>query len=345
MVVQVTIIIPMRSEAEFVGGCLDSVLGQIDGLAECEVLCVDGVSEDRTRDVVLEHAARDARVKLLDNPDRIVPTAMNLGIRAAWGDIIIRMDCHCEYAPDYIEKCIEVLQRTGADNVGGYIRTLPGKDTPTGRGIAAATSSGFGIGGGTFRTAGSERETDTVPFGCFRRDVFYRVGLYDERLVRNQDIEFNDRLRRGAGQIVISPEIRLTYFCPSTLGGVICQAFRNGLWNPYTIYLIGRGLGIRHFVPFGAIAAGLLLLAAGFIWTPLWFLLMCAALFYAVLAIAAAVQAAREAKACWPLVALTFPILHVSYGLGSLCGVFSAPLRFGLHPRQYSPPSLDEQPY
>ena len=87
MVVQVTIIIPMRSEAEFVGGCLDSVLGQIDGLAECEVLCVDGVSEDRTRDVVLEHAARDARVKLLDNPDRIVPTAMNLGIRAAGGGV------------------------------------------------------------------------------------------------------------------------------------------------------------------------------------------------------------------------------------------------------------------
>ena len=158
----ITIIIPMRNEERYVGACLDSILGQIAGRDDVEVLCVDGRSRDRTREIVAEYSQRDPRVRLVDNPNGIVPTGMNLGIAEARGEIIIRLDCHAEYAADYIDACVEVLERTASDNVGGYITTLPGKDSPVGRAIAAATSSRFGVGGSTFRVGGDEQEVDTV---------------------------------------------------------------------------------------------------------------------------------------------------------------------------------------
>ncbi|HON67227.1 MAG TPA: glycosyltransferase family 2 protein, partial [Phycisphaerae bacterium] len=280
-----SIIIPMRNEQAFVARCLDSVLGQLDGRDDVEIICVDGASSDGTADVVQAYVARDSRVRLIHNPDRIVPKAMNLAIRQARGRIILRLDCHAEYAPDYVNRCVEVLERTGADNVGGYVTTLPGNDSKVGRAIAAATSSRFGVGGSAFRTGGGEQEVDTVPFGCFRRDVFDRFGLYDERLVRNQDIELNSRIRAGGGRIVISPDIKLTYYNRSTFRGLRQQAFHNGLWNPYTIYLVGGGLKPRHFIPLAFVLSLICLSLAGIFWRPAWILLGCELLAYTIAAV------------------------------------------------------------
>ena len=329
---RVCIIIPMRNEEAFVGGCLDSVLAQVEGREDIEIFCVDGASEDRTPDIVREYADRDPRVKLVDNLDKIVPRAMNLAIGRACGEFIIRLDCHCNYALDYIDKCLEVLERTGADNVGGYVTTLPGSDSLVGRSIAVACSSRFGVGGSVFRTGGGEQEVDTVPFGCFRRDVFDRFGMYDERLVRNQDIELNSRIRKGGGRIVISPEIKLTYFNRSSFSGLRQQAFYNGLWNPYTIWIVGGGLRIRHFVPLAFVTSVLLLGCLGFLWQPAWVLLGCGIGVYVVAGSAMAAKAAQGTSASAFLVFLAFIQLHLAYGVGSLWGVFTAPLRFGLKP-------------
>lgn len=320
----------MRNERAFVARCLDSILGQLGERQDVEILCVDGTSTDGTREVVGDYAARDGRVRLVDNPGRIVPTGMNLGIDAARGDVIIRLDCHAEYPPDYVEKCVEVLRRTGADNVGGYVTTLPGTDSPVGRAIAAATSSRFGVGGSTFRTGGGEQEVDTVPFGCFRRDVFDRFGRYDQRLVRNQDIELNSRIRSRGGRVVISPAIRSVYYNRSTFAGLRQQAFNNGLWNPYTLYLVGGGLRPRHFIPLAFVVSVAVLATGGFFWRPAGWLLLAELLVYGGAAAVFARRAAREAGAAALLVMLAFVQLHVAYGLGSLWGVVSAPFKFGL---------------
>jgi glycosyltransferase involved in cell wall biosynthesis len=325
----VTIIIPMRNEERFVDVCLASVLEQLEDLPRCEVLCVDGASTDRTRQTVQEYAARDSRVSLVSNPSQIVPTGMNAAIRRARGDVIIRLDCHARYAPDYLQKCIEVLARTGADNVGGYVRTLPAKESRIGRAIATATCSRFGVGGATFRMGGDEQEVDTVPFGCFRRDVFEHYGMYDERLVRNQDIELNSRIRKGGGRIIISPLIRSTYYTRSTFEGLRQQAFNNGLWNPYTLYLVGGGLRLRHFVPLGFVGSLLVFALGGLVFRPLWLLLGLESLAYVVAAAVVAVSASRKAETSAWLVLAAFMQLHIAYGIGSLWGALTAPIKFG----------------
>lgn len=324
----VSIIIPMRNEEKFVSKCLDSVLHQIEGRDDFEIFCIDGASTDSTRRIVLDYRQRDKRIHLIDNPHRIVPVAMNLGIKQAAGDIIMRLDSHAEYGPNYIDKCLEVLQRTRADNVGGYWTTLPGKNTPVARAIAAATSCGFGVGNSAFRLTGPEKETDTVPFGTYRRDLFDKIGLFDERLVRNQDIELNSRIRQAGGRIIISPEIKLSYYNRATFRGLWQQAFNNGLWNPYTIWLVGSGLSLRHFVP-AVFVLGIIGLGVGaFFYGPLRWVSLAYILTYLFAAAVFSMGASRGKRCSVILIVWSFIVLHIAYGLGSLWAIITIPLKF-----------------
>jgi glycosyltransferase involved in cell wall biosynthesis len=329
----VSIIIPMRNEEKFVGKCLDSLLRQIKGRNNFEILCVDGLSTDKTCEIVQQYAERDNRIRLIENPRKIMPAGMNLGIQQSRGDFIMCASSHAEYASDYIDKCMEVFERTGADQVGGYLTTVPGKDTPTGRAIAAVTSSRFGVGSGP-RVPGPEREADVSAYGGFRRDVFDRFGFYDERLVRNQDIELSTRIRSRGGKVIISPEIRVRYYSRSTFAELRKQAFLNGLWNPYTIWLTGGGLNLKHFVPFGFVLSTLVLGLVGFIWWPAWLILTCKLLVYFTVAAVLAFRLARDAKTSTLLVFLAFGQLHLTYGVGSLWGILTAPFKFGLQRRR-----------
>lgn len=292
---RVSVIVPIRNEADFIERCLRSILANDYPRDRMEVLVVDGMSEDGTRDIVRRLAAGDVRLRLLDNPERIVPHAMNRGITEATGDVVMRLDSHAEYAPDYVDQCLAVLQRTGADVVGGCMETRPGSDTPAGRAIAAASSSPFGVGNAPFRTGGREQEADAIPFGCFRRDAFDRFGRYDERLVRNQDIELYSRIRRGGGRVIVSPDIRLVYYNRSSFAGLRQQAFHNGLWNPYTVYLTGGGLRARHFVPLGFVLSAAALAVAGSFWWPFWIALAAELALYLAAATLMARRAARPA--------------------------------------------------
>ena len=328
--VLISIIIPMRNEREYVRDCLDSVLAQVAGRSDVEILCADGASTDGTREIVQEYAAAHECILLVDNPERIVPTAMNRAIKASRGRVIMRLDGHARYDPDYVANCLEVLERTGADNVGGYMKTLPAETTRVGNAIAAATSSPFGVGNSAFRVGGEEQDADTVPFGCFRRSVFDRVGFYDERLVRNQDIELNSRIRATGGRIVVSPKIRLTYYNRATYAGLRQQAYHNGLWNAYTLYLVGGGLRLRHLVPLFFVASIVLLAVGGLFWWPVWLALAFELASYLSITGAVSYRASGGEGRTWPLVMLAIVQLHVVYGLATLFGLLTAPLRFGL---------------
>jgi len=317
----VSAIIPCRNEIHHIRRMLESVLSNDFPPDEMEIIVVDGMSTDGTREVVQEYSDRFTHIRLLDNPRAIVPTAMNIGVRAAAGEYIMRLDCHAMYTNDYISKCVEVIRRTNADNVGGYMTTLPGRDTPTARAIAATTSCRFGIGNSMFRLSGPEQEADTVPFGMFRRDVFDRVGLYNERLVRNQDIELNSRLKRAGGRVIISPQVKLSYFNRATYAGLWQQAYNNGLWNPYTIWLVGSGLSLRHFVPMVFVVSLTVLGVGGLLFRALWFLLAAEVASYAV-------SLAPAAKASPLRLLWAFATLHLGYGIGSLWGLISIPFKF-----------------
>jgi glycosyltransferase involved in cell wall biosynthesis len=324
----VTIIIPMRNEEKFIGKCLDSFLIQIKGREDYEILCVDGVSTDKTTEIIEGYLARNGNIRLIANPAKITPVAMNLGLGYAKGDFIIVVSCHAEYAPDYIDKCLEVIERTKADHVGGYMTTLPGKNTAVGRAIAGATSCAFGVGNSMFRLKGPEREVDTVPFGMYRKSIFEKIGLYDERLVRNQDIELNHRLRRAGGRIIISPEISSSYYNRSTYRGLWQQSFNNGLWNPYTIWLTGSGLSLRHFVPMFFVL-GLIAMTAGSVlwWVAKW-IMAGYVLLYLMAAFFFSIRSTRQNKTSVFLVLWSFVVLHMAYGLGSLWSVVTIPFKF-----------------
>lgn len=324
----VSVLAPCRNEVGHIERAVNSVLQSDYPIDRMEVLVLDGMSDDGTRELVERLAAEDDRVKLIDNPGRIVPTAMNIGIAEAKGEFIVRIDCHTDFATDYVSKCIEVLQRTEVDNVGGYMKTLPGDDTSTAKAIASASMSRFGVGNSAFRVGGQECEVDTVPFGAFKKEHLKKIGLYDERLVRNQDIELNSRIRSNGGKIIISPEIKLSYYNRATYKGIWQQSFNNGLWNPYTVWLTGGGLSVRHFVPMAFVLSLFVLAIASCIYWPISFLLLADAITYSSLAALMAFKVAAKDKVSPVKVLWAFLTLHIAYGLGSLWAVITIPFKF-----------------
>ena len=207
----VSIICPIYNEERYIGTCVESILAQDFPKEELEVIFADGMSSDRTREIVADYAARYPWIRLIDNPERIVPTALNRAIEASHGDIIMRLDAHATYPANYFSRLTEALRELKADNVGGVCVTLPAAETDRARAIADVLSSRFGMGNSQFRV-GADRVmvVDTVPFGCWPREVFDRIGMFDPDLVRNQDDEFNGRLTKSGGLIYLVPDVEIT---------------------------------------------------------------------------------------------------------------------------------------
>jgi GT2 family glycosyltransferase len=285
-----------------------------------EILVVDGMSEDDTRTVVRNLATQDKRIKLLDNPGRIVPVAMNIGIKQARGEIIVRVDGHACIAENYLRSCVHHLSATGAACVGGPITSS--NSTYVGRGIALAMSFPFGVGNSRFRTSSFSGYVDTLAFGAYRREVFDQIGLFDEELVRCQDDELNYRLRKFGGAIYMTPEIRSTYFPRATLKKLWRQYFQYGYWKVRVLQKHARMMQPRQFVP-GAFVCGLMLspLTAAFV-KPAW--LLCAGILGAYLGanlLASLYLALKRGLRYFPLLPVVFILLHFSYGLGFLQGL------------------------
>ena len=315
----ISVIIPVYNEERYIDGCVQSMLEQDYPKESMEWIFVDGMSKDATKRILTEYQSRyPALIRVLDNPDKTVPYAMNAGIRAAKGAYIIRLDAHAEYAQDYFSKCVELLERTGADNVGGVMQTKA--KTPMGAVIAKMLSSKFGVGDAQFRTNGSDGYVDTVPFGAFRREIFEKVGLYDQRLTRNQDSELNYRIIHNGGRIYLSHEIRLAYYCRDTLKGIMKMAHMNGKWNIITSKLCPGSMRLRHFIPCLFVLSLLGLPLLGLLWHPFWWLLAVELALYFALDALFSQKASGSAGDFIKLLGL-FPLFHISYGWGSVVGI------------------------
>jgi succinoglycan biosynthesis protein ExoA len=317
----VSVVLPCRNEIQFIDDCLASVYDFEPVEGGFEVIVVDGNSTDGTQEKLAAWQTRHPDLRVLDNPRGIVPTAMNIGIRAARGELLIRLDAHSTYARDYLCRCVATAHQTAADNVGGIMVTMPRGKTPGARLVRALTTHRFGVGDSEFRLGSTEGPADTVPYGCFPRSVFEWAGFYDERLVRNQDYELNCRIRRLGGVVWMNPAIAISYYNQATLHGLLKQAITTSAWNAWMWYLAPYSFTVRHAIPGLFVAA--LLGAAVLSLVSLQGLTVLGAILlpYTILALAASVQQASR-YAWWLILPLPFCFFayHFMYGLGTLWG-------------------------
>jgi glycosyltransferase involved in cell wall biosynthesis len=324
----ISVIVPVRNEAACLARCLDSILSQDYPPDRTEVLVADGMSEDGTRNILNDFAARDPRLRVVENPGKVVSTGLNAAIAAARGEVIVRMDAHTDYAPDYLSQCVSVLRETGADNVGGpWVARGTGY---VGRAIAAAFQSPFAVGTSRGHNEGYEGPADTVYLGCWRREVFERVGGFDEELVRNQDDEHNLRLTRAGGRVWQSPRIHSRYQPRASLAALFRQYMQYGYWKVRVIQKHRLPASFRHLVPALFLVVLTLLAAGAFFWSAsLWACLGLAGLYLLGIAGASILTARRAGLSLLPILPAVFWCYHFGYGCGFLAGLGNRLLRRG----------------
>ena len=320
---KVTVIMAIRNEEAFISRSLKAVLEQDYPANLVEVLIVDGMSDDKTRQVVEQTAAEyaESTVRIIDNPGKIKPKALNIGIAQATGEVVIIVDGHCEIAPDYVTACVKHLADDKYAVVGGPIETIG--EGYIGKAIAVGMSSSFGVGGSSFRTVQDRALTvDTVPFPACKSHILAEAGPFDEVLANNQDDEYNFRIRKMGYEILLSPDIRSTYYSRSSLPKLWRQYYRYGMYKVAVMQRHPRQMRLRHFVPMGFVVSllgglllGLLLLV--FLW--LWMALL---LLYVAANLTASFLSARaEGWQYLPVLPIIFAILHFGYGFGMLRGM------------------------
>ena len=318
----VSVVMPCRNEEAFIEECMGSVLAQDYPRDRLEILVADGMSVDRTREILGRLRAEEPRIRVIDNPARIQAAGMNAALEAARGEVIVRMDAHCEYQGDYLRRCVEAMQRTGADNVGGAQRARA--RTFFQKALCAALDSPLGVGGARYRTAENEGFVDTVFLGAFRRRVFETIGLYDPGAVTNEDAELNQRLLAAGGKIYLSRDVVAFYYPRTGFASLARQYFRYGTGRARTLLKHRALTSVRPAIPFLMVLAGAALLATA----PLHPLTFLAFGSYAFAAAEEALRVGRRAGlAAVPLVWAIFPVLHVCHGVGFAAGL----MRYSTH--------------
>ena len=328
---KLSVVCPIYNEKRYIEDCIHSIVEQDFLHSDMEVLFVDGMSDDGTREVVSNYTKKYPFIKLLDNPQKIVPYAMNRGIMEAKGEFIVRLDAHAEYPKNYFSKLISAMQQLdGAENVGGVCLTLPCNSTARAQAIAAVLSSPFGMGNSYFRIGCNEvKSVDTVPFGCFRKKLFEKIGFYDTELIRNQDDELNGRIVKNGGKIYLLPELEIRYFARDKVTKVWRMFYQYGLYKPLVNKKLGAPATLRQFFPLlfviGLIVGGALSLSVPYIVYPYFAVLL---LYFAI----AEALAVREAKksSCYALLfwmPIVFVTVHVAYGWGYLVGLMKIILK------------------
>ncbi len=322
----VSIIIPCLNERKFIAGCLDSIVANDYPQESLEILVIDGMSEDGTRGILNDYVKRHAYIRVVDNPQKNKPRALNIGIEAARGDVIIRMDAHALYEPDYISKSVQYLDEYQADNVGGIRKTLPGGTSVLARAIAYSISHPFAVGNATYRTGSKTiRWVDTVFGGCYRRDVFDRIGMFDEALIRGQDREFNVRLRQAGGKILLVPDIICYYYARADLERFIRWTFVGGLTPFYISRLAGKVIfSWRNLIPLSFFLTLMTFLFLALIKPVFRWAVFALGTVYLIPCIVFSIPIARKERDMRFIVAMPFifAATHLLYGVGSLVGLF-----------------------
>jgi glycosyltransferase involved in cell wall biosynthesis len=317
----VSLIVPCRNEAGYIEQCLASLLAMDYPVHRLEILVADGMSDDGTQAIVRRIMDGAPAVRLLENPPHITSAALNRGIAAATGEVIFIIGAHSQYPDHYVRRLVEHLQSSGADAVGGMCVTEPGADTPVARAIATALSHPFGVGNSHFRIgAQTARWVDTVPFGGYRRSVFERFGGFDEELIRNQDDEFNLRILKGGGRLLLVPEVVSRYYARPAVRQVARMFYQYGLYKPLVARKLGRVMTLRQVIP--ALFVLALALSATFaFWSGTGRVILALVLTtYVAADVTASLLASARTRCSWLHLAATFPVVHLSYGFGFLVG-------------------------
>jgi glycosyltransferase involved in cell wall biosynthesis len=314
----VSVVVPCYNEQDTIGLLLDALHSQSFPLAQLEVVIADGLSTDHTRQAIAEYQAShpDLALRVVDNPLRIIPAGVNVAIRAAHGEWIVRLDAHSIPRPTYIERCLAALQAGCGENVGGIWEIRPGGPGWLAQSIALAAAHPLGAGDARYRVGGQAQAVDTVPFGAFHRSLLERVGFFDETLLTNEDYEFNARVRKSGGVVWMDPQINTTYFARATLGSLAQQYWRYGYWKARMLRRYPDTLRWRQLLPplFVASLLGLGLLSL--VWHPAGWLLIAEVLMYALALFGVGLQAAWQKRQ--PAVAVGLPLaigtMHLAWG-------------------------------
>jgi len=310
----ISVIIPCRNEEKFISKCLDSIVSQDFPQDKLEILVIDGMSEDRTKEIIKDYSQKHEFIKLLENKEKFTPFGLNIGIKNAKGDIIIRMDSHAKYERDYIAKCSQYLEKYKVDNVGGVMKTIPAKNTTTAKSIAICLSHFFGAGGSRFRIGLKEPKlVDTLFGGCYRKETFVKIGLFNENLIRSQDIEFNLRLKKGGGKILLVPDIVSYYYPTFNLKDFLIHNIKDGIWAIYPLKFVKIPLRLRHYIP--------LIFVLSLLIFP-WSLYIIALYLLVSLYFSVGIAIKNKDVRFLFLMPIVFTLRHIGYGLGSLLGIF-----------------------
>lgn len=323
----VSVILPIRNEEGFISATLETLAEQDYPGCKLEVIIADGMSTDKTRELVSAFIGIHPHLSviLVDNPEQTVSFGLNRAVVNSKGEVIVRMDAHSVYPPNYISKLVAALIEHEAYNTGGIVETLPAGHGRKCESIAVALGHPLGVGNSYFRIGSQQvREVDTVPFGCFRREVFDKVGLFDEDLVRNQDDEFNGRLLNAGFRILLVPDVVVKYYARDTFAKLYRMYYQYGLYKPLASLKLGRVVTIRQLIPLGFVLSLFIGVFLALVFQPLIWLLMAGLLFYfGILGVVSLYESFLRKSFLVGHLMVAFFILHFSYGLGYLVGVIA----------------------
>lgn len=317
----ITLILPCRNEELFIENCINSILENDYPSDKTELLIIDGLSTDKTVDVATQYINNNkgVEIKIISNPKKYFPAAVNIGINNSKGDYIFILGAHAVYDNKYFSSCIETAIRTKADNTGGILVTDGLNKSFVGKAITLALSNSFGVGNATFRTGAiDEREADTVFGGCYKKEVFEKFGLFNENLISSSDMEFNVRLRRNGGKIILNPTVKATYYTRTDFLKFVRNNFRNGYWAIYPIKFVKYiPVSIRHLIPlffFLGISSGLVL---SFYSELIKYFYLIMLFIYIHLGVIFSLKYTKKNPLYVLIMPFLFFILHYIYGLGS----------------------------
>lgn len=316
----ITVVIPVRNEEKFIEKCIKSILKQTYPHNNIKVVFCDGMSTDQTRNIILRYQNKyPLMIEIIENKQKIVPVALNLCIKKLNTDYLIRLDAHSDYPNDYFEKCIETIIGVQADNIGGLTNTVG--DGLIGETFAQVLSSKFGVGNSGFRTGAKSGYVDTVPFGTFKRTTFQKFGLFNALLARNQDYEYNYRIRKNGGKVYLNSDIQLNYHCKDTISGILRQSMENGKWNVITMKLCPKSMSLRHFIPLLFLVSLIIFSIIGIIFGNFLLLLLEVSTYFILDLFFSIKNGEKRYGNHFFTKLLMFPLFHLSYGFGSLLGL------------------------
>jgi glycosyltransferase involved in cell wall biosynthesis len=323
--INISVICPIYNEERYIKSFIESVICQDYINGKIEIFLIDGLSSDNTRSIICQYLLTNPTIHLVDNVNKTVSHALNIGVNLAKGDYIIRLDAHTEIPNNYFTELIYYAEKLGADNIGGVINSIPANSTLMCKAIAIAMSNEFGVGNSYFRV-GSEKVmiVDTVPFGCFRREIFKRTGLFDVNLIRNQDDEFNARIIKLGMKIFLIPKIKINYYVRETIGKTAKMFYQYGLFKPLVIKKIGFPISYRQFIPLFFVSflffGPLFYFSSNFLFN----IYLIVIIIYFIISFYFSFILALKEKNFKMLFTLqyVFFIIHLNYGIGYIMGIY-----------------------